>query len=42
MQVLGQPGFLAVVLLALFSGVQLMFWKRDAEQEAAAARRQQE
>lgn len=30
-QVLGQPRFLAVVLLALFSAAQLMFWKREVE-----------
>ncbi|KAG2447569.1 hypothetical protein HYH02_007492 [Chlamydomonas schloesseri] len=30
-QVLAQPRFLAVVLLALFSAAQLMFWKRECE-----------
>ncbi len=34
-QVLGQPRFLAVVLLALFSAAQLMFWKREVEARGA-------
>ncbi|GLC54156.1 hypothetical protein PLESTB_000829800 [Pleodorina starrii] len=36
-QILGQPRFLGVVLVALFSAVQLMFWKRECEARAAAA-----
>ncbi|GIL45301.1 hypothetical protein Vafri_2572 [Volvox africanus] len=34
---LKQPGFLAVVFLALFAAVQLMFWKREWEASAAGA-----
>ncbi|KXZ51701.1 hypothetical protein GPECTOR_11g150 [Gonium pectorale] len=35
-QVLGQPRFLAVVLVTLFAAAQLMFWKRELEAKAAA------
>ncbi|KAG2490642.1 hypothetical protein HYH03_011033 [Edaphochlamys debaryana] len=35
-QVLGQPRFLAVVLVALFAAAQLMFWVREREAAAAA------
>ncbi|EFJ52688.1 hypothetical protein VOLCADRAFT_85921 [Volvox carteri f. nagariensis] len=35
-QVLGQPSFLAVVLLALFAAAQVMFWRRECEARAAA------
>ena len=36
---LGQPAFLPLVLLAMFSGAQLMFALRDQEAVAAARHR---